>query len=173
MTLLTAFADVHAKFPEARLRLAGSGEVDGEPSPYYLELRRYVVESGLDRAVTFLGLLDDTTLREEYAQCALLALSSKVETAPMAITQAMAAGKPVVSTDAGGARHLLENGKTGWIVPVQDSRALSQAMLRILEDEAGALEMGRRAKALAEQRFRASVVAQQTKVVYEIAASHG
>lgn len=172
MTLLHAFADLYAQFPAARLRLAGSGDVDGEPSAYYLELRRFVTESGLDQVVTFLGALDDATLREEYAECAVLALSSKVETAPMAITQAMAAGKPVVSTDAGGARHLIVNGETGWVVPVQDSRALSQALRRVLQDETGAAEMGRRAKRLAEQRFRAAVVAQQTKAVYEIAASH-
>jgi glycosyltransferase involved in cell wall biosynthesis len=171
MTLLHAFAQIHEAMPDAKLLLAGEGNIGGEPSPYYLELRRFVVETGLDRAVQFLGNLDDNALLGQYATCSALVLASKVETAPMAITQAMAAGKPVVSTNAGGARYLVQDGETGFIVPVQDSRALASALLRVLDDETTAELMGRSAKQLAEQRFRASVVAEQTRAVYDIATA--
>jgi glycosyltransferase involved in cell wall biosynthesis len=84
-----------------------------------------------------LGNLDDDALLEEYATCSALVLSSKVETAPMAIMQAMAAGKAVVSTNAGGARYLVQEGKTGFIVPVEDCGALARALLRLLMTKAG------------------------------------
>lgn len=171
MTLLRAFVHVKAQMPEAMLLLAGDGNIGGEPSPYYLEVRHFAVASGLNGSVKFLGNLDDDALLAEYAACSTLVLSSKVETAPMAIMQAMAAGKPVVSTDAGGARYLVKDGETGYIVPVQDSKALGDALLRVLSDEAKAEAMGRCAKEQAEQRFRASVVAERTKAVYDIATS--
>jgi glycosyltransferase involved in cell wall biosynthesis len=171
MTLLRAFIRVKEKMPDATLRLAGDGNSGGEPSSYYLEVRRVASEAGLGDSVKFLGNLDDSTLLEEYAACALLVLSSKVETAPMAIMQAMAAGKPVVSTDAGGSRFLVEEGETGYIVPVEANEALGDAIIRLLEDESTAEAMGQCAKKRAENRFRASVVASQTKAVYEIALS--
>ncbi len=173
MTLLRAFAHVRKARADARLWLAGEGNVDGAPSPYYLNLRRFVVEVGLDQSVKFLGNLDDNALLAEYAACSALVLTSKVETAPMAIMQAMAAGKPVVSTNAGGARFLVKEGETGFIVPIEDSQALGCALLRVLDDATQAQSMGQAARRLAEQRFRASVVAEQTRVVYDIAtASH-
>ena len=169
VTLLHAFAQLHREMPDAKLWLAGDGTINGEPSPYYLELRRFVAEQELDASVKFLGNLDDRALLAEYARCSVLVLSSKVETAPMAIAQAMAAGRPVVSTDAGGSRYLVKDGETGFIVPVAESQALAGALQRVLADEAQALKMGCRARQLAEQRFRAAVVAQQTREVYDIA----
>jgi glycosyltransferase involved in cell wall biosynthesis len=173
LTLLHAFAQVHAQRPDAKLWLAGDGTSGGEPTPYYLELRRFVAENRLDGAVRFLGNLTDPALLQAYAQCALVALSSKVETAPMAISQAMAAGKPVVSTDAGGARYMVENGATGFVVPVADSDALAHALLRVWEDEATAIQMGRLAHERAENRFRAARVAAQTREVYGFATTRG
>lgn len=169
VTLLHAFAQLHKEMPDAKLWLAGDGTLNGEPSPYYLELRRFVAEKGLDASVKFLGNLDDRALLAEYARCSALVLSSRVETAPMAIAQAMAAGKPVVSTNAGGSRHLVKDGATGFIVPVADSQALASALYHVLTDETQAVKMGCLARQLAEQRFRASIVAEQTREVYDIA----
>ena len=171
MNLLHAFTLVRQQRPDAHLLLAGDGNINGEPSPYYLELRRFVAENNLDAVVKFSGTLDDCALVKEYAACSVVVLSSRVETAPMAIAQAMAAGKPVVSTDAGGCRYLVEDGETGYIVPIADSRALADALVRVLDDEDAAAEMGERARLLAEQRFRASVVAAQTREVYAIATA--
>jgi glycosyltransferase involved in cell wall biosynthesis len=171
MTLLRAFVRVKEQMDDATLWLAGDGNIGGVPSPYYLNIRRFAVEAGLNGSVKFLGNLDDAALREEYADCSTLVLSSKVETAPMAIMQAMAAGKPVVSTNAGGARYLVKEGETGFVVPIEDSEALASALLRVLEDETAAEAMGRCAKEEAQQRFRATVVAEQTRAIYDIATS--
>jgi glycosyltransferase involved in cell wall biosynthesis len=173
LTLLHAFAQVHSQRPDAKLWLAGDGTSGGEPTPYYLELRRFVAENALNGAVRFLGTLDDPALLQAYAKCALVVLSSKVETAPMAIAQAMAAGKPVVSTDAGGARYMVEDGATGFVVPVADHDALANALLRVLEDETIAARMGRLAHERAARRFRAASVAEQTREVYALATARG
>ena len=166
MTLLRAFADLRQRIPEARLRLAGGSTFKSEPNDYHLQLKNFVTEADLEESVTFLGNLDEPALLEEYANCAALVLSSILETAPMVIMQALAAGKPVVSTDAGGARYLVEDGKTGFIVPIGAQKALADAMFRVLHNETELETMSNRAKATAEQRFRATVVAERTRQVY-------
>jgi glycosyltransferase involved in cell wall biosynthesis len=165
-TLLRAFAELHRRVPTATLRLAGGSSFKSEPGNYHRELKQFVADAGLEKAVHFLGELDESDLLEEYASCSALVLSSVLETAPMVIMQAMAAGKAVVSTDAGGSRYLVEHGQTGLIVPINDVQALAEALYQVLSDEATLQAMGHRARALAQQRFHNTVVAARTRDVY-------
>lgn len=164
--LLRAFAQLHGCRPESRLRLAGGSGFTNEAEGYYAELQQFVQEADLQDAVTFLGAVDKATLRQEYARCAVVVLASRLETAPMALMEAMAAGKAVVSTDVGGARHLVEQGKTGWIVPPNDESALADALAQALSDPTTLRAMGQRARAVAQRTFHADVVAARTRAVY-------
>ncbi|HXV99460.1 MAG TPA: glycosyltransferase family 4 protein [Anaerolineae bacterium] len=165
-TLLRAFAELHRRMPEATLRLAGGDASAHAPTPYYQDLKQFVADAGLEKAVTFLGEVSQATLLEEYAACSALVLSSVLETAPMVITQAMAAGRAVISTDAGGARYMVEHGQTGLIVPCNDEQALGEAMLQLLSNETRLREMGRCARVVAERCSHPSVVAAQTRAAY-------
>ena len=166
-TLLRAFSKLYRRMPNATLRLAGGGaQSRAYTKDYYQQLRQFVAEAGLEKAVTFLGELDEPAVLKEYSNCSVLVLSSVLETAPMVILQAMAAGKPVVSTDAGGARYLVEHGQTGFIVPPNDENALADALYQVLSDEAKSKVMGCRAKEVARQRFHTEAVAAQTREVY-------
>lgn len=165
-TLLQAFAHLHQRIPQATLYLAGGGSFSNEDKGYPQQLKEFVAENGLATAVTFLGELDKAALLEEYSRCSGLVLSSVVETAPMVIMEAMAAGKAIISTDAGGARYLVEHGKTGFIVPPNDADALGEALYQALKDETALREMGCQAREVAKQRFHASIVAAKTKEVY-------
>ena len=165
-TLLRAFAKVHKRFPEATLRLAGGGILANDSVSYYNDLKKFVHDAGLGNAVTFLGDLGESDLLREYSQCFALVLSSVLETAPMVIMEAMAAGKAVVSTDVGGVRYLVEHESTGIIVPPNDGEALAEALLRILSDENESKAMGQRARKLAKKSFHAEVIAARTRDVY-------
>lgn len=165
-TLLRAFAYLHRRVPEATLRLAGGGAFSSESETYPQKLKQFVADAGLEEAVTFLGELDKPALLKEYSNCSALVLSSVLETAPMVIMEAMAAGKAVVSTDAGGARYLVEHGQTGLIVPPKDERALGEALYQVLSDEDKLKAMCHRAKEVAKKRFHAKVVAAQTRKAY-------
>jgi glycosyltransferase involved in cell wall biosynthesis len=162
--LLRAFARLHGDLPEARLRLAG--EMSSEPD-YVAQCQRFVAQNSLAGAVTFLGWLDEAALRKEYARSALLALVSWAETAPVAIGQAMACGRPVVASDVGGVRFMVQDGVTGLIVQPGDATGQAAALRRLLTDRALAATMGQRAAAAAQERFRADRVAAQTLAVYE------
>jgi glycosyltransferase involved in cell wall biosynthesis len=165
-TLLEAFERVHRQLPQARLRLAGSGNFTYNKASYVDEQRQFLKHHGLQDAVSFLGELEEPALLEEYSKCCLLVLSSVLETAPMVIMQAMAAGKPVVTTDAGGARYLVQDKQSGFVVPKEDPEALSQAISDVLTDSVGRKKMAELARNMARRRFHADVVAAKTRDVY-------
>lgn len=161
--LLQAFAELRGRWPEARLRLAGE---EHSEAGYAAQCRQFVAEQGLGEAVSFLGWLDEAAMQAEYSRCACLALPSWQETAPVAIEQAMAAGKVVVASDVGGVRHLLADGRAGLLVQPGDSAGLAAALESALYDHALCQRLGQTARDEAERRFRASIVAQQTAAVY-------
>ena len=84
----------------------------------------------------------------------------------MVVMQAMAAGKAVVSTDAGGARYLVKHGQSGLVVPPNDAQALSDALYQVLSDGTESWSMGRQGRRIAERRFHADVVAARTRELY-------
>jgi glycosyltransferase involved in cell wall biosynthesis len=102
----------------------------------------------------------------EYTRCAVLALPSKQETAPVVVAEAMAAGRPVVATRCCGMPHMVEHEASGLLVDDEDVSGLAGALLLVLGDDALRARMGQRGRMLAEARFRADLVAQQTRDVY-------
>ena len=165
--LLRAVARVRGERPDVRLRIAGGLGSWREPASYPSSLRRQVAELDLHGAVDFLGSLDTSSLLEELRLCQAVVLSSRLETSPMAILEAMAAGRAVVSTDCGGISEMVEDGRTGFLVPVDDPDAFAAAVLRLLRAEGGPGEMGRRGRELASSICHEDVVAEKTRHVYE------
>lgn len=161
--LLQAFAELRRTHPTARLRLAG--EEHSEPE-YAAACHRFVEENGLQQAVSFLGWLDEPTMQAEYSRCACLVLPSWQETAPVAIEQAMAAGKLVVASAVGGVSHLLGHGSAGLLVRPDDAAGLAAALHQALTDRARMAQLTSAARREAEQRFRVQAVAAQTEAVY-------
>lgn len=161
--LVQALPQVRAAFPAAHIHVAGAPyEKD-----YWQELQADLTRLGLYDHVCFLGVLSEKRLLREYAQCALLALPSRQETAPMVIQQAMAAGKPVVGSRVGGIPYLIAPGETGYLVDYGDVAGLAQALLQLLTDDGQRLRFGAQARQVAAVRFHAAQVAQRTFAVYQ------
>jgi glycosyltransferase involved in cell wall biosynthesis len=78
----------------------------------------------------------------------------------------MAAGKPVVATDGGGVPEIVENGKTGILVPMGDIQAMAGAICRIIAEPALAKEMGARARQRVSDHFTADQTARKVEAVY-------
>ncbi|NLE75861.1 MAG: glycosyltransferase family 4 protein [Chloroflexi bacterium] len=163
LTLLRAFAVLHAQRPTARLRIAG--ETDSEPA-YARQCREFVAREGLGQAVSFLGQLSEEQILDEYRCCSVVALSSRQETAPMVVEQAMAAGRAVVATPAGGVPWLVADGVTGLVTPFGDAERMAMALNRLLADAPLRHKLGARGREEAARRFHASAVARRTLEVY-------
>jgi len=163
LTLLRAIEQVRRVHPAVTLRIAGRTT----SSDYARRVRAYVAEHDLQGAVQFLGLLDRQAIMAEYARCAVVALSSVQENAPMTLIEAMAAAKPVVATRVGGVPGLVDEGETGFMVPAGDDAAMAQRLGQLLQDSALRERMGRRARVVARERFGVDRIARLYYDLYQ------
>ena len=169
LELVRAARLVAAELPGVRFRLAGP-----ETDPAYAgEVRRAIAAGGLADTVALLGSLSPAELAREHARATMLVLPSRQETAPIAIQEAMASGLPVVATDVGGNRYLVDEGPCGTLVPAGEVEALAAAITALLRDPARAARCGEAARREATRRFTARAVAERTLAVYgEVRAAH-
>jgi len=124
-----------------RLLVAGTGEE--------LEaLKAFSRQLGLEAFVTFLGHVDNRRITRVYRQIDVLVVPSVwPENSPVTITEAMASGIPVIASDVGGISELVEDGVTGFLLPIRDSRGIAQRIERFLARPELKQEMGERALA--------------------------
>lgn len=120
--LLSAASALRREFPGLRVEIAGSG-------PQRRKLEEAVAHSGLEGHVEFLGWIDDP--KSVLPRWDVFVMPSLEEGFPIAALDAMAAGLPVVATSVGGVPELIEDAKTGWLVPPRDADALA-SRLRLL-----------------------------------------
>jgi glycosyltransferase involved in cell wall biosynthesis len=139
--LLEAGARVLARVPSARFVIAGDGDLAAE-------LRRQAQALGIAGAVVFAG--HRTDVPDLLGAFDVFAVSSLYEGTPLALFEAMAAGKALVSTAVDGCREVLEDGISGLLVPPGDGQALGAALERVLCDPA--LRAGLAGAALAASR---------------------
>jgi len=161
--LIKAFSIVAKNNPEAELRIAGAVT----ESRYGQECKQMVAKCRLEQKIHFLGPLSVKALQAEMSSAWCLALCSYQETAPVIIGEAMSVGLPVVASNICGIPYLVSDGETGKLVDPNDTLDIANGLLSVLESE-DYEGMCHQAKAAAEQRFRASVVARKTYDVYEI-----
>ena len=170
LNLVQAVAEISQHMPNVQLRIAG--ECQSEPK-YLAKIRAFIREAGLDEQVHLLGQLSEQDILTEFAGCTLLALPSVQESSPMVIEQAMAAGKPVVATAVGGVPDMVEDGRTGFLVNVDDVVGLAAAIRKLLQQPELRGRMGRAGKEKALQNFNEAIVARRTYEVYRQMAADG
>jgi len=156
--LLQAFAGVHARHPEGRLMIAGKGEL-------MEATQRLARELGLSEVVRFLGPRKDIPALMNAADGYVM--SSAWEGLPMVLLEASATGLPIVATDVGGNREVVQEGQTGYLVPPKDARALGAAMLRLMAlPKTQKQSMGEAARALVQRRYSLESVLSQWESIY-------
>jgi glycosyltransferase involved in cell wall biosynthesis len=134
--LLDAAAILLPRRPEARVLVAGDGDLMGD-------LRRQAMDLGIADRVVFAG--HRTDVPDLLGALDVFCISSLYEGTPLALFEAMAAGKAIVSTAVDGCREVLEDGVTGLLVPPGDAASLAGALDRVAADAALLDGLGRRA----------------------------
>jgi glycosyltransferase involved in cell wall biosynthesis len=118
---------VRAQRPDCRFRLVGW--IDANPAAIaQSELDAWLREGVLE----FAGRLDD--VRPELAASSVFVLPSYREGTPKSTLEALATGRPVITTDVPGCRGTVEHGVNGLLVPARDARALAEACLALAAD---------------------------------------
>jgi len=139
----------------------------------YPEERRNIErQSRFDGTVDSLVLLDNVPYERMpmvFAASDLVVIPSLIEAVSIAGLEAMATGKPVIATQVGGLPYLVEDGRTGILVPPADHHSLASAMIRLLEDAPLRQRMGAAGRDRIEQQFLWDSIARRTLEVYESA----
>jgi glycosyltransferase involved in cell wall biosynthesis len=136
--LVEAAPRILEDFPDARLVIVGPDQ-----SGYGEVLKSRANKLGLGSKVRFLGpIYDFAEKMSAYSSCDVFALPTSYEGTSQSIFEAMAQGKPVVSTRVGGVPYQLTDGVEGRLVPYADADALASAIVQVLGDRGRSLEMG-------------------------------
>lgn len=156
--LMKAAAALKPHLPGMVLLFAGAG-------PEETRLREQARDLGLEATVRFLGFRPDIAEVEASFDIAVLP-SVGCDASSASIKEAMALGVPIVASDIGGARHLIEDGATGLIVRPGVPDDLVSALQRLAADRDAAHRMARRARDDVRRRFSIERLADETLAVY-------
>ena len=143
---LEACSIVKEKYPQVRCMLLGACE--GIQDSLSREQLQPYIDQGI---IEHFGETD--RVADYYAQCSVYVLPSYREGTPRTVLEAMAMGRAVITTDAPGCRETVIDGKTGYLVPVQDGKAVAEKMIALIEDPARIPQMGAESRAYCLEKF--------------------
>jgi L-malate glycosyltransferase len=136
--VLRAFAIIQERYPEASLTIAADGWMRSELEALAGDLNL--------RNAEFIGFVPFEAMPDRYNAADIYLSATSIDNMPSSLTESMASGLNVVTTDGGGAiPYIMTNEVTGLIVPRDDHRALAAAAIRLLNDNEFALKLVRNA----------------------------
>lgn len=161
--LIEAALQVLPHVPDARFVIAGEGEL--RPA-----LEHQIKAHNLEKHVLLAGFRPDVLSIHKAFD--IFAMSSVTEGLGTSLIDAMACGKPIVATAAGGIPEVVVDGETGFIVPPRDAAKMADAITRLLRDETLRRRMGEAGRTRARVHFSAERMVQETLRIYQRVAMH-
>ena len=161
--LVEAAAIVLKKVPDARFVIAGEGELRES-------LERQIREHHLEKHVFLVGFRPDVL--SVHKAFDIFVMSSVTEGLGTSLLDAMACGKPIVATTAGGMPEVVLDRKTGLLTPPRDHEAMAAAIVTLLTDDQARAAMGAAGRARVREHFSAERMVQDTLAVYRRVAMH-
>jgi glycosyltransferase involved in cell wall biosynthesis len=156
--IVGAAPKVLAEHPNTKFVIAGGGNRD-----HLVDLVRYL---GLEDNFRFTGYVDDETLHGIYQIADVAVFPSLYEPFGIVALEAMAAGVPVVVSDAGGLREVVDSGVTGVVVPAGNPLGLAYGILQVLQNPGATSMLVENASRKVRQVFNWDRIADQTLGVY-------
>ena len=166
--LLEAAGQVLRQMPNVQFKLIGAAH----PTLSQTELNTITQRLGLNGEIQFLGHLSQRELMGYYQQAELCVLPSYYETFGLAALEPMSLGVPVVAAKTGGLSEVVEDGKTGLLVPPGDGPALAGAIISLLQQPVLRAQMGLAGQQRAQRLFKLEPVVEATLKVYRRVLSH-
>lgn len=134
------------RYPWAKFRLLGP--FDTNPTAISETQIKAWHNSGV---IEYLGETKD--VRPFLADTSVYVLPSYREGTPRTVLEAMAMGRPIITTDAPGCRETVIEGENGFLVPIKDEQALAKVMERFIQEPELIGKMGKRSREIAEEKF--------------------
>ena len=156
--ILDAAPEVLKRFPNAHFVFAGDG-------PQTDNLKARITADGLEGRIHLLGLRRDVT--NVLASLDVFVLPTHQEALGTAFIEAGAMGLPAVASNVDGVPEVILDGKTGYLVPAHDGKALIEPISRLLADPVLRQSMGANATEFVRRKFAREVMAQGMEALYE------
>jgi glycosyltransferase involved in cell wall biosynthesis len=161
-TLLAAAAMLVQRGVPLRLAVVGEGPEDAA-------LRAHAAALGIERAVVFTG--PSPNAADELAAADVVAITSRWESGPLVLVEALLLGRPVVTTPVGLAADLVLDGHTGLVVPVGAVGVLAEALETMHADRARAAALGEAGRRRATERYGSGALVSRVADVYRATLS--
>jgi glycosyltransferase involved in cell wall biosynthesis len=158
--LLQALPHLMGEWPQLRCVFVGDGELRDH-------LHRLAVELAVEQSCRFLGVRED--IADILAAADVVVLPSLSEGFPFVLLEALAMGCSVVASRVNGIPELVEDHKTGVLVPARDPHALARAIREVLSDPVAASEMGTAGRAVVQTRFTVDHMVANTTAIFDAA----
>lgn len=156
--LIIAMKEILETLPGARLMIAGTGAMERE-------LRDLAASTGLGKSVDFLGYVDN--IPSVLGKTDIYVQPSLYESQGLALIEAMAAGIPVAASDVGGVGDVVDDGRTGLLVPPADPASIARAVIRLASNESFARRLGEAARVHALERHDLGRMVRAYETLYE------
>jgi len=161
--IFRAFARVQQKYPDAELVVGNEGFLRAS-------LEKLARDMGL-RNCRFTGVLPIEEVPNVYDAAEIYLTSPNVDCSPASILESFQAGLPVIATRAGGLPYMIDDGRTGLLVNIDDDRAMAECAIRLLEDPDLVERMTAAARAEAPQYFWDHIAASWNQLYEETLAA--
>ncbi len=158
--LLHALPCLLETWPQLSCVFVGEGELRDQ-------LHRLAIELAVERSCRFVGVRED--IADILAAADVAVLPSLSEGFPFVLLEALAMGCPVVASRVNGVPELIEDRKTGLLVPARDSQALAAAIREVLSDPTAASKMGVAGRAVVRERFTVDHMVANTTAIFDAA----
>jgi L-malate glycosyltransferase len=157
-TAVRALEAVTREIPECRLLIVGEG-------PERPRIEAEIARRGMQQQIRLLGLRKD--VKQLLAAADLFLLTSISEGIPVTFIEAMACHLPIVSTDVGGVKEVVEDGRTGLLAAAGDHQMLGNAIVKLVRDPSLRRSLGDCGRARAEQVFSEKEMHERYAALYQ------
>ncbi|MEM2338355.1 MAG: glycosyltransferase family 4 protein [Candidatus Bathyarchaeia archaeon] len=158
--LIYAMSIVSKENPKVKLVIVG----DGPEKARLTELTRKL---GINQNVVFKGFVDSQDLPKYYLACDIFVLHSLYEQFGIVLVEAMACGKPVISTTVGAIPEIVDNEKIGFLVEPKNPKQLADAILKLANDEKLRKKFGEEGKKKAKENYDWNIIVEKYLKVYK------
>lgn len=162
MEYLEAARMVKAEYPEAKFYLLGKYETAMQDAIPQENVEPYIRDGIVER-------FDETSdVRPFYDRCSVYVLPSYREGTPRTVLEAMAMGRPILTTDTNGCRETVEDGVNGYLMPIGDSQALAEKMEELIKHPDLIPQMGAESIRICNEKFEVKKVNAEMLRIMEI-----
>jgi len=159
--LIEAFQTVSRTFKNSKLVICGA-----ETGNYKHELKMLTNTLGLSSRVVFLDPVSAEDYPSLLASCDIFVLPSMSESWPLSLAEALSMEKPVIATDVGGVKEIVQNNKTGLVIKPADTTALGDALIQLLQNEGLAHRLGTNGRQFALNNFNWALLTSRFEDLY-------